>query len=85
MNNYRVLSCPDSAVVCDCEAIQMKVSFDSHNEIGKKVIVIVGDLQKTPSIAFDPSVTIAEHVSIPPCVSTQSRTASKMLDPFVVP
>jgi hypothetical protein len=45
MNNHRVLSCPDSAVVCVCEAIQMKVSFVSHNEIGK-VIVIVGDLQE---------------------------------------
>jgi hypothetical protein len=27
----------------------MKVSFVSHNEIGKKVIVIVGDLQKSLS------------------------------------
>jgi hypothetical protein len=49
MNNYRVPSCPDSAFVCVREAIQMKVSFISHNEIGKKDIVIVGDLQKSPS------------------------------------
>jgi hypothetical protein len=27
----------------------MKVSFVSHNEIGKKVIVIVSDLQKSAS------------------------------------
>jgi hypothetical protein len=49
MNNHRVLSCPDSAVVCVYEAIRMKVGFVSHNEIGKKVIVIVGDLQKSLS------------------------------------
>jgi hypothetical protein len=49
MNNYRVLSYPDSAVVCVYEAIQMKVSFVSHNETGKKAIVIVGDLQKSLS------------------------------------
>jgi hypothetical protein len=49
MNNDRGLSFPDSAVVCVCEAIQMKVSFVSHNEIGKKVIVIVSDLKKSLS------------------------------------
>jgi hypothetical protein len=37
------------------------------------------------TIALALSITIEEHLSKSPYLSTKLRTASKMLDPFVVP